>query len=363
MNTHKLKNILVAPLDWGLGHTTRCVPMIQFLLSSGHNVLFAGNDWQRQYILRNFPSIETIHLEGYDVRYAKSRIGFSLSLLRQTPCLLKTIKKEHEWLINLVAERKIDGIISDNRYGLYHPSVPSVIITHQLQIQSGLGKTTNDLLRKLHYKYLGRFNECWVADVEGSPNLSSKLAHPKTLPANAKYIGWLSQIAGQNIATKEEHLLVLLSGPEPQRSILSKILWQQVIKLDQKIVFVEGSDMTAKPDFIPSHISYHKRLNRDELLPLIANASFVICRSGYSSLMDLLAMKKKAIIIPTPGQTEQEYLAKHLHQEGVLYSKEQKGFDLKKALTEAKGFPFKKISIGVEFRLHQSVLNNWMDKI
>ncbi|RYE26069.1 MAG: glycosyl transferase family 28, partial [Sphingobacteriales bacterium] len=228
MGTKRSANILVSPLDWGLGHTTRCVPVIAHLLGLEHRVFFAGNTWQRDYISRTFPGIDTLHLEGYNVHYTKHGGAFMLNLLGQFPRLLKTIRSEHEWLKQAVIEHRIDGIISDNRYGLHHATLPSVIMTHQVMAQSGMGDGVDNMLSGIHYKRLQQFNKCWIIDVPGNPNLSGKLGHPQKLPRNAQFLGLLSQM--KPAATSEEYVLILLSGPEPQRTILSDVLWQQAVQ-------------------------------------------------------------------------------------------------------------------------------------
>ena len=135
-------------------------------------------------------------------------------LLQQVPAILKAVRQEHEWLQEIVKEYAIDAVISDNRYGLQHKEVPCVIMTHQLNVITGMGDAADGVLRGVHYKYLERFNECWVVDRE-KDGLGGKLSHPKGLPDNAKYIGLLSQV--ENTTVGQDYLLILLSGPEPQR--------------------------------------------------------------------------------------------------------------------------------------------------
>lgn len=353
---------MIAPLDWGLGHTTRCVPVIAYLRAKGHRILFAGNHQQCDYISGTFPGIETIYLEGYNVRYAASGSMFMPAIIQQIPSLLHTIRRENAWLKKIIKQYKIDLVISDNRYGLYHDTVPSVIITHQLNIITGLGSMADNILRRLHYRFLNRFNNVWVADVPGAPGLAGRLSHPASLPHNTHYIGLLSQV--EPVATTGSgYLLVLLSGPEPQRTLLADTLWEQVISYTGKVIFVEGTeDITAKQNIQP-HITYHKRLSGDALAATISGADMVICRSGYSTLMDLVKLNKKAILIPTPGQTEQEYLGRTLYKNGVFISKPQKSFNLDETLAEAKNFPFKNMQFGNAFEQFQAVVDSWLKSI
>jgi uncharacterized protein (TIGR00661 family) len=363
----KQLRILVAPLDWGLGHVTRCVPIMKHLLHLGHQVIFAGNASQEQYIKSIFPKIETLFLEGYNVRYAKKKIGLVPRLIAQIPRLKKRIKKEHLWLQEAIKTHKLDCVLSDNRYGLYSNHIPCIIITHQLQILSGYSNYIDKFLLKIHYKFIERFNQCWVVDIANDNGLSGNLAHPPVMPKiKTEYIGLLSQCANQPIkkgGKTEAIILILLSGAEPQRSILSDSLWKKAVKSDKHIIFVEGNENAVTPTTIPNHISYHKRLSANNLITAINESSIVICRSGYSSLMDLVAMNKKAILIPTPGQTEQEYLAKLMHQKKFFMAAQQHKFDIQTSLLNAAIFGFTKMPFENAFDLHKQCINQWLNEI
>ncbi len=369
MSTSKPKHILVAPLDWGLGHTTRCIPLIGYMLSQGHIVTVAGNHSQRKFIEETFSCIDFIHLDGYNITYSKWNKYAQAGLLAQLPDILKTIKRENNWLLDLTNQRKIDGIISDNRYGLYHPSIPSVIMTHQLMVQSGLSKFIDRNIQKIHFNLFTRFGKTWILDVPGIPNLGNSLSHSKALPRNAEYIGLLSRFSdlvsrsSPFINDKSADVLIMLSGPEPQRTEISQLLWQQACRYPGKIAFIEGSENAMMPANIPAHITYHKRLTSKQLFQILERAGIIICRSGYSSLMDLAVMHKKAILIPTPGQTEQIYLAKHLHKEGIYYAATQQGFDLVSALKNADSFPYKMPLPEASFNLFKGIVKNWVDSL
>lgn len=355
---------MVAPLDWGLGHTTRSATLIRYLLQKGCHIVFAGNEWQRDYISKTFSGIETIHLNGYNVTYSKKGRSFMMNLLRQLPGLLKTIRYENDWLKKIAGERKIDAVISDNRYGLYHPTLPCVMMTHQVLAKTNMGAFADKLLSKIHFTHIRKYNQCWVIDVAGKPNLSGTLAHPQQMPENAVFIGLLSQIAEEHQSRiSEDHLLILLSGPEPQRSMLSDILWEQAKKINRKIVFVEGSNNTTPRNNIPEHISYYKQITKNTLLTLLKGASMVVCRSGYSTLMDLVALDKKAILIPTPGQTEQEYLGKYLHKKGVFFCVSQSHFHLQHALSESNHFPFKKLPLKEGLQQYKNIVDAWLKEL
>lgn len=363
----KQQRILIAPLDWGLGHLSRCMPIIHYLIAQGVRVYFAGNESQQSYVQSVFPDIDCLLLPGYDVRYARKGYCFAPKLLAQIPRLYKRIREEHSWLQSIVARYQIDAVISDNRYGLYHPQIPCVLLTHQLQIQTGMGQIGDRLLQKIHYRYIEKFSACWLVDTAEAPGLSGVLAHPKHLPnVPTKYIGYLSQCASLSVDAAQDteaSVLVLLSGPEPQRTILAERIWRQALQLKQSVVFVAGNEQAPIPSDVPSHITYHQRLSGDALRNAIAQASIVICRSGYSTIMDLTALAKQAILIPTPGQTEQVLLANNLQQQGFYMMRLQQNFELQEALAAAVTFPFVSAKAMSPFDLYRSALADWLTTI
>ncbi|RYZ55040.1 MAG: glycosyl transferase family 28 [Sphingobacteriales bacterium] len=338
MRSNEQRRILIAPLDWGLGHTTRCIPVIAELQRSGCVVLFAGNEWQCAFIEESLPGIETCSLDGYEIRYGNSAFLTAFALILQIPGILRTIKREHAWLTALVRKKHIDGIISDNRYGLHHPEIQSVIMTHQLQIRSGWGGLTDTVLRKLHYRLLRRFQSCWVVDLPQAPGLAGTLSHPEDRPGNEVYIGTLSRFGvSQKVAVGSE-IVILLSGPEPQRTMLSDLLWEQVKHYHGNVIFIEGRyDAPDRESSLPN-LRHMKIVSGRELEPILQQAALVISRSGYSTVMDLVAMRKRAILLPTPGQTEQEYLGRYLMDRKIFYSASQNEFILSKALISAELF-------------------------
>jgi len=351
------KRILIAPLDWGLGHTTRCIPFIRQLLELKHEVYFAGNDSQQTFVAKLFPGITLLTLGGYGVRYGHRWL--MPSLLRQIPRLASRIRSEHKWLLDTVLHEKIDAIISDNRYGLWHPGIPSVILTHQAEIRTGFGGWADGILRLMHYRMLRRFSACWIVDIVGPENLGGDLSHPSVLPQNARYIGWISQLNPPDAEQRRQHLLILLSGPEPQRSMLSDMLWDQACGLEAPVVFVEGK-ASAIRTHVPGHITHITRTGGAQLQSLLEGATIVVCRSGYSTLMDLILLRKKAILIPTPGQTEQEYLARRLRKQGIFYAAPQQGFSLEAALAKAEQFPYLIPDANGNHEAYRKVVTEWV---
>ncbi len=349
--------ILFVPLDWGLGHATRCVPVIRELLKHDVDVWIAGEGTQEVLLKKEFPQIPFLQLPGYRIRYAKSAAGLFAEMFFQISKMLRAIKMENRWLKEMVDKYAFDAVISDNRFGLYHKKSSSVFITHQLNIKSPFGKWSEIILRKINFRYINRFSECWVPDAEGKNNLAGKLSHSeKGLHIPLKYIGVLSRFNKIIQPVLPNHLLIILSGPEPQRSILEDIIVNQISHYNGTAVILRG--LPDSSSMIPSTntIHFYNHLPAGELNKEMQKAEFVISRSGYSTIMDIMALNKKSVLIPTPGQTEQEYLAKYISEKKIAFCVEQKNFSLEKALKNAGNYSYKfpnfdsenKLSITIE---------------
>ena len=325
------KRILVAPLDWGIGHATRCIPIINALLANNYEVILAADSRPLHLLSNEFPQLEIIRFAGYNIKYP-TYLPMSLSMLLQAPKLLWNIKKENTALNEIIKDYNIDGVISDNRFGLYTNKVPCAFITHQLQIQSPY---FTDSIRDFNYKYINKYSACWVMDDE-TLNLAGELSKPNKLPNNTSYIGIQSRFKKQE-TEKEYDYLAIVSGPEPQRTILEKGLVNALKDRQEKSLIVLG-----KPELNTSkqlgNLSIKSHLNAKELNTAIAQAELIICRPGYSTVMDLAVLEKKAIFIPTPGQTEQEYLAENFKAAGICYAQNQSDFDFETAIKESKSY-------------------------
>lgn len=333
--------ILVAPLDWGLGHATRCIPIIHKLTSLGCQVILAGDGRIKPLLTREFPLLQFLELPGYHIRYSGGKWKMPFRIAQQIPSILKSIKVEHDWLQNAAQEYGIQGIISDNRYGLHHDSLPTVFMTHQLRIQTPLGSFFTDQLQEINYSYINKFSFCWIPDNGGSHNLAGKLSHPREWPAvPLRYLGPLSRMKGGKTPT-DENILIILSGPEPQRTQLENLFTEESRESKLKVTMVLGlpGEIVEKTNF-PSNMEVFNHLPTAELDEKISKASIVISRCGYSTVMDLAAMNKKSILIPTPGQTEQEYLASHLMENNYALCIPQEKFRLKQAVDLAKNFNY-----------------------
>jgi UDP-N-acetylglucosamine transferase subunit ALG13 len=358
--------ILVAPLDWGLGHATRCIPIIRELLAQGCDVWLAGEGAQEHLLKTEFPQLPFLNLPGYRIFYSKTKKGLLWKMIQQVPKMRRAILYEHEWLKRVVKENRFDAVISDNRYGLYHPGITCIFITHQLNIKSSAGRWSEKILQNRNYKYINRFTKCWVPDAEGENNLGGRLSHPEKKPAvPVQYIGLLSRFEkgeSPHVTAAEEkpgHLLIILSGPEPQRSILENKMLREISHYYGTATMVRG--LPGSSSLVPSTnmLQFYNHLPADELHKELLQAEYVISRCGYSTVMDLVTLQKKSILIPTPGQSEQEYLSKTLFQKQFAFCISQKEFSLSDALAKAKQFDyhFPEINTG---RILQLVISNFI---
>ena len=344
MKEVKVYTVLIAPLDWGLGHATRCIPLIRALYARGFKVIIASDGLQRRLLEMEFPQLEFVCLKGYNMLYGKDRTSTKLKLLWQIPKFFKAIRRENNWVKDFVKECAVDMIISDNRYGFYHPDILSVMITHQLNIITN-NAFTESIVRKLHYRLLKPFDYCWVPDFCSPDNLAGRLSNPDKLPAlSTRYIGWLSRFGTEGKLPTELTCkydgCIILSGPEPQRTLLEEKIVQQLKDCPYKIVLVRGlPESSTVLKLLENTISYN-HLPGKELLEVVAASKYVLCRGGYTSLMEMIGLGKKLILIPTPAQTEQEHLAKVLQDKQWALTMKQEEFNLTEALQQAELFDY-----------------------
>ncbi len=320
------KKVLVAPLNWGLGHATRCIPIINALMDQGIEPVIASDGAALSLLKKEFPHLQMKTMPSYNIEYSKKASNFKFKMLLNSPKIAHAINAERKAIKKLVEEENFCGIISDNRMGIRHKSIPSVFITHQLTVLSG--KTTS-FSTKIHNKYIKKFDLCWVPDMADDPNLSGELGHPKKSSIPVTYLGPLSRFEYQ-IVPKRYDIMVLLSGPEPQRTLLEQKLFQEFEQSDKKIVFVRGLIEDTHKTYVKNNITIHNYLTGIDLQNTINSSNLIISRSGYTTVMDLAKLKKKAFFIPTPGQFEQEYLAQRLTTNKLVPSCNQNEFTLKK---------------------------------
>ena len=325
-NTHNnLKNnILIAPLNWGLGHATRCIPIIRALLDLGFNPIIASDGMALTLLQKEFPTLNCLELPSYKIEYPAKESDFKFKMLQNMPDVIEAMLAEKKLVKKWVSEYNLKGIISDSRLGVYSKKVPSVFITHHLNVLSG---NTSWLTSSVQRLIIKKFDECWVPDTNEKPTLSGKLGHLKTASDSIKYLGPLSRMTKTEVPSKYK-LMVLLSGPEPQRSILEEILINDLKDYTGKTIFIKGIVQEEEIVEQVGNCTFYNFMTSEELEQKINESEMLICRSGYTTIMDLAKLQKKALLIPTPGQYEQEYLAKRLFKQGRLMFVKQEKFKL-----------------------------------
>lgn len=336
---NKQKKILICPLDWGLGHATRCIPLIDYLIQQGCTVIVAGNETTNALIKAEFPTLCFVYLKGYQVKYAASAWGLPFVIARQIPRLLKTIRYEHHWLQQAIDTYAIDIVIADNRYGLYSTKVPCVFITHQLQIAVPQSSFIQKWVNAMNHRMIKKFTAIWVPDVE-SHAMSGKLSTHNNELSQVSFIGNLSRFNLAKSVPLKYKIMVLLSGPEPQRSKLEALVLSQLQHTQEPILVVRGKPdaQPIKPSNNQIHMVNH--LAKNDLQMALLQSAIIVCRSGYSTIMDLIKLHKHAFLIPTPGQTEQEYLATYLAEKKWFLSVSQAAFDINDAVKQFNAFTF-----------------------
>lgn len=319
MHKERKKRILVAPLNWGLGHATRCIPIIEALENHGFQPVIASDGVALSLLEKEFPHLQALQLPSYKIQYAQNGSNFKWKMITQIPNMLRAMQGERKMVERWIQEEAIDGIISDNRLGVFSSKVPSVFITHQLNVLTG---NTSWITTKIHHQFIRKYKECWVPDIAGSPNLSGKLGHTETPVMNVKYIGPLSRLHKKSIEPVYD-LMVILSGPEPQRTMLEDKLKLELKYFEGKILFIRGVIEAEQTISRRLNFTCYNFMNTEELEMAFNQSKMVLSRSGYTTIMDLAHLGKKAFFIPTPGQYEQEYLAKKLKKKGLVpYSKQ-----------------------------------------
>jgi uncharacterized protein (TIGR00661 family) len=319
------KTILVAPLFWGLGHAARCIPIIKALLLHNYNVLLGSDGAALIFLRKEFPSLSFIELPSYNIVYPNKGKHFKWKMFLNLPAIQKAILSEKKIVRELVSEAKVDGIISDNRFGVRNNKVPSVFITHQLNVLTGC---TTFLSSKLHQKAINKFNQCWVPDIDSEKNISGKLGRLKKPNDSIQYIGPLSRFQKKKLPIKND-ILALISGPEPQRTFFENELIEAFRLSEKSIVLVQGVVEEVQKKQTIGKIRVVNFMLSAELEKTINESEVVVSRSGYTTILDLTIMDKKAFFIPTPGQYEQLYLAKRLKNLGIAPSCKQENFHLK----------------------------------
>lgn len=310
------QNILFCVLNWGIGHATRSIPIIKTLLEQGNTITLMSDGEASKVLIETFPDTPIVILPSYNIKYS-TKISVVLKLLFQLSNIKKSIRLEHLFVSEYLRSHPTDIIISDNRYGCYSDQVSrNILITHQLQLVHNVPffKRISKFILK---RYVQKFDELWIPD-DSELNLSGEMAAP-LFSIHKKYIGIMSAMTYRPDVAIDTKVLILLSGPEPNRSNLERSLIHHLGSTPYKTIMVAGDYNREYEQYTNGNFQFHSKAHRDLINQLILQSDIVVCRSGYSTLMDLWKLKKKNILcIPTLGQLEQEYLASYLsHKFGI----------------------------------------------
>ena len=310
--------VLVAPLNWGLGHASRCVPLIRRMLEQGHEVVLGGDGESLTLLRKHYPDLPVLPLAPLDLRYSGGKRQVC-AMLRALPRIIRSTWLDHRMLADYLRYEQIDQVISDNRFGLWSPRVHCVYITHQLAIALPQPwRCLEPLAERCHRRIISRYNECWIPDLSDGQGLAGRLSHPRRLPDNAKYIGVLSRFAGKTFTPDTTYdVVAVLSGLEPQRTLFEQEICHRYEQSDSRILVVRGKMQVPPTVLRHGALTVAPWLDDAHLAAYMLGAKRIICRSGYSSVMDLYALGvlHKVEFHPTPGQPEQIYLATHLKKE------------------------------------------------
>lgn len=313
--------VLVAPLDWGLGHATRCIPVIREFLRNGAQVELAVVKSNARLLRGAFPELRQRLAPSYNVVYPKHGYNMGLWLLKNGAHLMSVSNFEHRFAEEMVARHHYDVVFSDNRFGFYSNSAKSIYMTHQCRIAFPQAlRSMEPVGEKWHERVMGHFDEVWVPDYEAAPGLAGSMSHTGSCPVSMKFVGPLSRFSGENFCGtapdvgKEPHhrFVAVISGVEPARSRFEEKLKQVFSQIPGHHVIIEGRPAAGVKTWVEGNISFYTHLPDREFAEMIRGADWLISRGGYSTVMDMAYLGAKCVFVPTPGQYEQVLLGKEL---------------------------------------------------
>jgi len=355
---NRRKKILLAPLDWGIGHATRCVPLIDLIREKGADVVIASSGRASAFLRSEFPAVQHIQFPGYDIRYPASG-SMAMNMFKRSPAILRSISDEHRTLDLLIDEQGIDAVISDNRFGMWSGKVPSVYITHQVMIKAPKGWSfTEGILYSLHRKYIKHYDECWIPDFEEDGGLSGDLAHKRSCPVPAYFIGPQSRFRSPEgpIPDKKYDLMAIISGPEPQRSIFEELILKQFSDSSYKSLVLLGKPESDDRRY-SDNIEICNHMQTGEMQEAMGSTDLIICRPGYSGIMDIATLGCRTAFVPTPGQTEQEYLGLYHMNKNHFYMVPQQKLDIDMMIKASNNYA------GLKADHKNEILNQRLDEL
>ncbi len=331
--------ILYGLCTWGLGHMTRSLPIMRRLVEDGHELIIYTSHRPLIALKKEFGNrCKYVESMMYPSPYTKNgTFGLRVSLMM--PSIINAIIKEHKDVLRISQDLDVDVFISDSKYGVYDRDKPSFLIFHQLRyIPPNFLKIIRNKTERFNYFFRNSFKKFIVPDFPENDGITGDLAHNLMYisPNQIEYIGILSDYEKMNVEQDIDYL-ISLSGREPNRTMLEDKIISQLGSIKGKTVLVRGTPETVKKLDIPGVevYDYAGKGLRDQLMN---RSKFVIARSGYSTIMDMAELNKKGLLIPTPGQTEQEYLGEYLSKKNYFYSVSEEQISLERDIQMAKSY-------------------------
>lgn len=325
---NKINNILICPLEWGLGHATRMLPLASKLRDMNNNIFVGCGEEHLSLFRIELPGVSYIKFQGFNPVYSHILPQY-IALVLKTPLLIFHIIREHFRLKKIILDYNINIVISDNRFGLWNRKIKTVYVTHMPLIPFPKALRSLEFIGVLLHRFIiKKYSLCFIPDLPGELNFSGRLSHGVKLPHNVRYIGILSRFISDKPASHENSEIhyynsVILSGPEPQRGILKqKLIYFLKDKKVMTAVF-EGRPGDKTEIIRSGNFTFYNHLPSSEMRGILTGSNKIITRSGYTTIMDLIHLRCSALLIPTPGQPEQEYLAEYLAGKGWFYSVKQ----------------------------------------
>jgi hypothetical protein len=322
---NKSRNILICPLEWGLGHAARMIPLARKLREMKNNIFIASGEEHLSLFRTELPGITCINFSGFRPGYSRYLPQY-LALLLKIPLLLYHIVTEHFRLQKIIRDYEIDIVVSDNRFGLWNKKITSVYVTHMPRIPFPKPVRFLEFIGiLLHRIVITKYSLCFIPDLPGEMNISGRLSHGVDLPDNVRFIGILSRFDCDEDSQKTSpaefrHNTIILSGPEPQREIIKQKLVHLLKDIEPFTVILEGRPDKVKEVVSSGNIIFYNHLPASEMKSMVAGSESIISRPGYTTIMELISLNCGALLIPTPGQTEQEYLAGYLAGKGWFHT-------------------------------------------
>lgn len=314
INIHN-STVIVAPLHWGLGHASRCIPVINRLTEQNCRVILASDGLALTYLQSIFPTLTTCQLPSYNISYNKGRWN-SFYLGLQLKGINKVIKNERAAIEKICKAENPQYIISDNRYGAYSHSCSNIIITHQLQfILKWPVNILAPLLSRRVRAMVNKFDECWVPDTGDSINNFSGIMAYGKLKAAKKYIGPLSSFSNLQFTepTKPKYdFCIIITGPELQRSVFENLIVQKLNHTSYTAIVIRSTTTPLKVEIKNTGLKFVDIASPSLVGQSMIESRYVISRPGYTTIMDLAYINRKCVLVPTPGQPEQVYLSRRM---------------------------------------------------